>query len=152
MSKEGLRAALISFNLPINQKMELYNSCVEGRLEEFKNLVINKKYPMLEEVSAHDYYWTPLHYAMHYGQIEIIKFLMEQLKAKGIHESAMRIESNDGRCPLLCLLRSNSINVDKKKEILTKFLQMYPNTNLSNEVRKEIKSRDMDAILKKFGK
>jgi len=74
MSKEGLRAALISFNLPINQKMELYNSCVEGRLEEFKNLVVSKKYPMLEEVSAHNYYWTPLHYAMHYGQIEIIKF------------------------------------------------------------------------------
>jgi len=121
-------------------------------LKNSKNLVVSKKYPMLEEVSAHNYYWTPLHYAMHYGQIEIIKFLIEQLKGKGIIESAMKLESNDGRCPLLCLLRSNSINVDKKKEILTKFLQLYPNTFLSNDVRKEARSRDMDGILKKFGK
>jgi len=40
----------------------------------------------------------------------------------------------------------------KKKEILTKFLQLYPNTFLSNDVRKEARSRDMDGILKKFGK
>lgn len=152
LTKEQLRTSLVSFSMPINQKMELYNMCVEGKIAEFKNLILNKRYPMLEEVSAHNYYWTPLHYAMHYGQIEIVKFICEQLKQKGYFDSAMRLESNDGRCPILCLLRSNSLGLEKKKEMLIKFLTLYPNVNISNEVKKEVKARDLESFIKKFYK
>jgi len=131
--------------------MELYNAAVEGRLNDFKDFVINKKYPFLEEVSAHNYFWTPLHYAMHYGQIDIIFFIMEQLKSQGTVELAMKLQSDDGRCPLLCLLRSNSLHIDKKKEIIEKFLTRYT-FEISNEVRKEMRNRDMEQILKKHNK
>jgi hypothetical protein len=149
MSKEALRSALITFNLQVNQKMELYNSCVEGRLVDFKNLILVKKYPVLEEVSAHNYFWTPLHYAMHYGQTEIIKFMFEHLKKLGKLDAALRLESNDGRCPMLCLLRSNNLSVDKKKDIVTTILTMH-NYALSNEAKKEAKNREMEGVLKKF--
>jgi hypothetical protein len=145
-SKEELRRVLVTFLLPVNQKMELYNSCVEGKLEEFKNLVLNKKYSVLEEVSAHNYYWTPFHYAMHYGQWEIVNFICSLLKSKNLLDAAMRLESNDGRCPLMCLLKSNSIAVDKKSVILSKFLCSYK-INLSPEVKREISTRNFDNLL-----
>ena len=149
MNKDSLRNSLITFNLSVTQKMEMYNACVEGRLTEFKNLVQISKYPVLEEVSAHNYYWTPLHYAMHYGQVEIIKFIFEHLRKQGKLDAAMRLESNDGRCPILCLLRSNNLNIDKKKEILNTVLSLH-NFSMSPEAKKEAKNRDMENLLKKF--
>jgi hypothetical protein len=86
---------------------------------------------------------------MHYGQTEVIKFIFEYLKKLGKLDGAMRLESNDGRCPVLCLLRSNNLSVDKKKEILTAVLNIY-NFPLSAEAKKEAKNRDMDSLLKKF--
>jgi hypothetical protein len=145
-SREELRRSLITHLLAINKKMELYNSCVDGKLEEFKNLVLDKKYPVLEEVSAHNYFWTPLHYAMHYGQWEIINFICSLLKSKNQLDGAMRLESNDGRCPLLCLLKSNSIPIDKKSVILSKFLCTFQ-VILSQEVKNEIITRKFDNLL-----
>lgn len=146
-SKDELRRILITYGLPVNQKMSLYNSCVEGKLEEFKNLVITKNYPVLEEVSARNYYWTPLHYAMHYGQWEIINFICSFLKSKNHLDAAMRLESNDGRCPLMCLLKSNSIQINKKSEILSKLLATYQISQLSSEVKNEIFTRKLENFL-----
>ncbi len=57
MSVDELRQILMSFNLSIDKKMELYYACTEGNLETFKNLVLKKKYPILEEISYKDYFW-----------------------------------------------------------------------------------------------
>jgi hypothetical protein len=152
LSKDELRKALITFNLPIGQKMELYNSCIEGKIEVFKNLVINKNFPLLEEVSAHNYYWTSFHYAMHYGQWEIIKFICETLEKMKILESSFKLESNDNRCPLLCLMRSNSLDLNKKADIFSRLLQKYPNIPFSNELKKEIKTRGLENVAKKYNK
>jgi hypothetical protein len=152
LSNESLRTTLITFNLAVKNKMELYNSCVEGRTEDFKNCVLVKKYPILEEVSAHNYYWTSFHYSMHYGQWEIIKFITEQLKMTSKFDAAMRLESNDGRCPILCLLRSNSVDHNKKVDILNKFLSINPNLNFTPEAKKEIKLRNLESIVKKYHK
>jgi hypothetical protein len=151
LSKEQLRQQLMSFNLPVNQKMELYNAAVEGKLIEFKDLIYNKRYPILEEVSAHNYYWTPLHYAMHYGQLDIVYFILDYLKQNNILDMAMKLQSDDGRCPILCLLRSNSLNIDKKKDILDKIIGKYF-FEISNDARKEIRNRDMENILKKYNR
>jgi hypothetical protein len=150
-SKEQLRTMLMTFNLNVQQKMELYNAAVEGRINEFKSLINDKKYPILEEVSAHNYYWTPLHYAMHYGQEEIINFILSVLDSAGNLSLAMKLQSDDGRCPLLCLLRSNSLSTDKKKNMLEKSFARY-DFEISPEAKKEIRNRDMDYILKKYNK
>lgn len=152
LSKEELRKQLLSFRLPVPQKMELYNACVEGRINDFKYLVLNKNFPILEEVSAHNYYWTSFHYSMHYGQWEVVKFICEYLKKYNIFESALRLESNDNRCPILCLLRSNSLTLEKKTVIFNNFLQSYPYVFLSNEVRKEVRARGLESIVKKYHK
>jgi len=152
LSKEELRNLLVSSNLPVKQKMELYEAAVKGNLSEFKNLILNKMFPILEEVSAHNFFWTSLHYAMHYGQIEIVMFILEHLNSSSTLESAMLLESSDGRCPLLCLLRSNSLDLAKKKDIVEKIFSKYNTLNISAEVKKEMSNRDMDSLLKKYKK
>jgi hypothetical protein len=151
LTKEQIRQQLITYNLPINQKMEMYSAAIEGKIAEFQNLVINKKYPILEEVSAHNYYWTSLHYAMHYGQIEIVLFITEILKSTSKLELAMKLLSDDDRCPILCLLRSNSLVLEKKKDIMDKLISKY-NFEISNDVRKEMRNRDMEYILRKYNR
>ncbi len=149
MTKEQLREEFMSFGLSVSQKMELYNASVEGKLSDFQNLINNKKYPILEEVSAHNYFWTSLHYAMHYGQTDIIFFILETLNNRGIIAPSMKLQSDDGRCPILCLLRSNFLNLEKKKAIMDKILSKFK-FSVSNEVRKEMRNRDMEGILKKY--
>ena len=151
MTKEQLRSNLMTFSLPVNQKMELYNAAVEGRLADFQNMVLNKKYPVLEEVSAHNYFWTPLHYAMHYGQSDIIFFILEQIKTSGVLDLSMRLQSDDGRCPILCLLRSNSLSLEKKKDIMERLLSKYQ-FDISADVKKEMRNRDMESILRKYNR
>jgi hypothetical protein len=152
MNKEMLRNSLVTFNLNVQQKMQLYNCTVEGKVEEFKTLVFVNRFPVLEEVSAHNYFWTPFHYAMHYGQFEIVKLICAQLIKNNQFDGAMRLESNDGRCPLLCLLRSNALKPDKKKVMFEQFIALYPTVYMSPEVRKEIKTRDFEPILKKYNR
>jgi hypothetical protein len=53
----------------IPEKMELYNSSTKGNLEDLINIVSNKKYSLVEEVSKAGYFWTVFHYASHYGHV-----------------------------------------------------------------------------------
>lgn len=149
LSKEEIRQKLITFSLTVNQKMELYNAAVEGRLNDFKSLVINHKYPLLEEVSAHNYYWTPLHYAMHYGKIDIVCFILDSLKEQGKLDLGMKLQSNDNRCPILCLLKSNALSYEIKKDYLERIFKRY-SFEISPEVTKEIKNRNFDHLLKQY--
>jgi hypothetical protein len=151
INKEQIRNSLITTKLELSQKMELYNKTVEGNLTEFKNLILVKNYPILEEISAVNYYWTSLHYAMHYGQEEIVLFILDYLCKCNLLELSMKLESNDGRCPLLCLIKSNTLQLEKKKEIIEKILTTYE-FELNEGVKKEMKNRDMESILLKFKK
>jgi len=145
-AKQKIRQELITNILNTNQKMELYKATIEGRLLDFKQMVLHSKFPILEEVSAANYYWTPLHYAMHYGQIDIALFCFEVLKKMGLLEKAVNLESNDGRCPILCLLRSNSLNIDKKKEFLERILKTYK-IQVTENAKAEMKKRNIDSLL-----
>lgn len=141
-----VRKELITHYLNTNQKMELYKATIEGRILDFKQMVVQKNYPILEEVSAQNYYWTPLHYAMHYGQVDIVLFCFDVLKKLNILDKAMKLESNDGRCPILCLLRSNSLNIDKKKEFMEKLLRTYK-FHVGDNAKVEMKKRGMDNLI-----
>ena len=107
-SQDEIRKELITNKLDVNSKMILYQAAVKGELDEFKKL-ISKGFPILEEVSAANFYWTPLHYAMHYGKMDIAFYIMDLLAEQGKYKKAMALESNDNRTPVLCLLKSKNI-------------------------------------------
>lgn len=147
-TKDQIRAKLLTVDLPVNCKMEMYNCCVEGRFDDYKRLIERKNYPILEEISAKNYFWTSLHYAMHYGQEDIIHYICDKLDKEGVLHMAMRLEANDGRCPILCILRSNSLNLDKKMSILKKLFDKY-DIQINSVINKELSSRNMLSVLKK---
>ena len=147
-TQEELRKDLITNKLDVNSKMILYQAAVKGDLNEFKRLIA-KGFPMLEEVSAANYYWTPLHYAMHYGKLEIAFYIMNTLKEQGKYRMAMALESNDNRTPVLCLLKSNALSLTDKKEYFTRLIQRYK-IYCDQRTYKEIKNRNLEEIYKQY--
>lgn len=149
LKKDEIRSMLLTNKLSVTQKMELYNATIEGKISELAKL-IEKDYPILEEVSAAGYFWTILHYAMHYGKMDIIMLLLRYLKEKNQLEPALSLESSDGRCPLICLLKSNILNKTLKGDILQSILSKYKIT-LTSKLKKEIKVNKLEDITKKYG-
>jgi hypothetical protein len=147
LNREQIRNKFLTSVLNTAQKKELYNAVFEGSLDTFRNLVENKKFNIFEEVSAKTFYWTSFHYAMHYGQLNIIFYIMDHYKQNLNY--IMRLESNDGRCPILCLLKSNALNSVAKKDLLLKIFAKY-NFLISAEVIREFKNRDMDSLIEKY--
>jgi hypothetical protein len=147
--KEKLRKKYIVNLLSSTQKKELYNSVSEGNIEKFKSLILVNKFNILEEISATGYFWTSFHYAMHYGKLNIILFIMETLSSNDTLEEVMRLESNDGRCPLMCLIKSNSLNSSLKKSMLESLFQKFK-FMVSNEIVRELKNRDFNNMIEKF--
>ena len=147
-SQDELRKLLITNKLDINSKMALYQATISGNLQEFMGM-INKGYPMLEEVSAQSFYWTPLHYAMHYGKMNIAFYILDKLQQEGKYRMAIQLESNDKRTPVLCLLKSNALGANEKKanfiQLCQKY-QIYPDEH----VRREIKNRNLEEIYKMY--
>ena len=145
--QDEIRKELITNNLDVNSKMILYQTAVKGDVNEFRKL-INKGYSMLEEVSAKNFFWTPLHYAMHYGKMEIAFYIMEELKKKGLYNKAMSLESNDKRTPVLCLLKSNALSSGNKADCFRRLVERYP-IIVNEQVLKEIKNRNLEEIYKR---
>ena len=136
---------IIKNELSIDEKMDFYNSVKEGNLELFKSYLNGtpnrKPYDIFEEVSEHGYHWTVFHYAMHYGKWDIIKYIVEYLKNLNLLDFALKNKSTDNRCPLLCLLKSNAINNEQKKNIYFKLINNY-NIPISDEVLEEAIERN----------
>jgi len=152
LSDNQVRDRVITFGLSSEQKMALYNATIEGNVAKLKNLVIDNRYPMFEEISAKNYYWTALHYAMHYGKLDIILFIMKQAEQKNLLNLVLRCKSNDNRCPITCLIRSSSIQMNGKMEILDKLLAAFPSINITPEAIKEAKNKGFDRVLAKYNK
>ena len=74
---EDRRKRLLTKVHSIPEKMELYNSSTKGSLDDLVNIVKNKKYSLVEEVSKSGYFWTVFHYASHYGHVHVLEFLIE---------------------------------------------------------------------------
>ena len=147
-SQDEIRKELITNKLDVNEKMILYQAAVKGQLDEFKKL-INKGFPILEEVSAAKFYWTPLHYAMHYGKMDIAFYIMDILKDQGKYNKGMSLESNDNRTPVLCLLKSNALSISDKKEYFTRLVQRYQ-IKVDERTMREIKNRNLEEIYKQY--
>ena len=145
---EEIRKSLIVNSLSTSEKKNMHNSVMEGNLPVFKKFILDMKYPIFEEISAKSYYWTSLHYAMHYGKWNILEFILEYLKNRNLFEKGFKLLSNDGRCPIMCLLKSNSLKSEQKKIILENLLKNY-DIPLSADLKKEIHVRNYDDLLAK---
>ena len=83
---------------------------------------------------------------MHYGKWEIIKFMIEYLTGINMIDIALNMKTSDGRCPLLCILRSKDLKLEEKREILSKILLNF-NIPINHEVKKELLKRKMEDLL-----
>lgn len=109
-------------DLSSTQKMELYDCGVKGDLEKLKSLISNKQYNLLEECSASGYFWTVLHYASHYGFVNIVRHVVEALKNDPKKVEKLNLQSNLGLSPLMIAI-NNMTNFEKKKEVIDIFAQ-----------------------------
>jgi len=129
--------------------MEIYNATVEGNVNKLRNLVNDLKYPLFEEISAKGYFWTSLHYAMHYGKYDVISYILKYAESKNVLNLVIRSKSNDNRCPITCLIRSSSIAPNVKIEIMDKILTEFKHLYVSADVVKEAKSKGVEKALVK---
>ncbi len=137
--------SLLNNELSKEEKMNFYNSVIDGNLDLFKSYLNGtpdrKPYDIFEEVSAPGYHWTVFHYAMHYGKWEIIKFIFDYLINLDMLDFALKLKTNDNRCPFLNLLKSNDLDNEQKKDIYFKIINTF-NIPVGDEVLKEAIERN----------
>ena len=150
---QELRKKYLTNKLSTDNKMKFYKSAIEGNLELYKMYITgsayNPPFNIFEEVSAPGYGWTTIHYAMHYARWNIIRYIIEYLIINDKIKIALRLKSKDGRCPLLCLLKSNAIKIEVKKETFDKIISNFA-IPICDEVRKELDNRGMKDILERI--
>ena len=130
--------------LSSTQKMELYDCGVKGDLEKLKTLISNKQYNLLEECSASGYFWTVLHYASHYGFVNIVRHVVEALKNNPKRIEKLNLQSNLGLSPLMIAI-NNMTNFEKKKEVI----DIYAQTNAIDFSICTAKGEDIIELCKK---
>ena len=59
-----------------------------------------------------------LHYASHYGHINIIEFLLDFLKDKSNFYDVINLQTIEGKTPLFCSILSGDIKIELKKDII----------------------------------
>ena len=131
--------------LTLDEKEQFYNSVIYGNLEEFKSYIYGtgtsgKSYNIFEEVSEPGYKLTVFHCAMSYGKWDIIKFIIEYLTKLNLLDKALKMKTKDNRCPILCLLKSNKLYSEQKKELYFKLINTF-HIPISDEVINEAKDR-----------
>lgn len=119
---EKVRKKHLLNKLPNNKKLELYNCSVNGDVKTLIKYVEEDNYSIFEEISAAGYFWTALHYAAHYGNIEIVEYVLEKINDNSDKLDMANLQSNLGLSPLFIAL-SNSLDIEKKKRILDVFIK-----------------------------
>ena len=152
LSDQELRNRYLTNKLQTNDKMKFYPSVIDGNLDAYKRYIqgtYGEPFNIFEEVSAPGYGWTTIHYAMHYAKWNIIKFIIEYLESKNKLEIGFRLKSKDGRCPLLCLLKSNALKPEVKRDTFDKIISNFT-VPVSDEVKKELNNRNFGDLISKI--
>lgn len=141
LTDKQFRDKYLSDRLTVKEKMAFYHSVIDNKLELFKSFLFGTPnrppYDIFEEVSSKGYGWTVFHYAMHYGRLEIAKFIIGYLYSQNKINIAFKLKSNDGRCPLLCLLRSKALTPEVKLDVFNQLVSTF-SIPISNEVRERL--------------
>lgn len=119
---EKIRKKYLTHSLTANQRIELYNAAVNGQVDDLKKLVDEKKYPLMEECSADGYYWTVIHYAAHYGFINIISYVLEYYQDHPNRVEILNMQSNLGMSPLFVAI-CNTASIEKKKQAIDLYIK-----------------------------
>ena len=98
--------------------MLLYNSSTSGKLDELRSLLEEKGFSVREEVSKEGHYWTVLHYASHYGHINVVEYLIDYIMKTSDGDQVLNLQTIEGKTPLFCVIMSGDITIDKKKTII----------------------------------
>ena len=153
LSDQELRAKYLTNKLSTDDKMRFYQSVIDGNLEAYKRFILGSQYNppfnIFEEVSAPGYGWTTFHYAMHYAKWPIIRYIIDYLSSQNKLEIGFRLKSKDGRCPLLCLLKSNALKADVKRETFARIIANFT-IPVSDEVIKELNNRGLSDLIKQI--
>ena len=152
LSDQELRARYLTNKLPTADKMNFYQAVIDGNLDAYRRYIQGTygiPYNIFEEVSAPGYGWTTIHYAMHYAKWNIIKFIIEYLESQNKLEIGFRLKSKDGRCPLLCLLKSNALKSDVKRDTFNKIISNFT-VPVSDDVKKELNNRGFGDLIPKI--
>ena len=152
LTDQELRARYLTNKLQTTDKMNFYQAVIDGNLDAYKRYIqgtYGQPYNIFEEVSAPGYGWTTIHYAMHYAKWNIIKFIIEYLESQNKLEIGFRLKSKDGRCPLLCLLKSNALKADVKRDTFNKIITNFT-VPVSDEVKKELNNRGLSDLIPKI--
>jgi len=152
LSDQELRVKYLTNKLQTSDKMNFYQAVIDGNLEAYKKFIqgiYGQSYNIFEEVSAPGYGWTTFHYAMHYAKWNIIKYIIEYLESQNKIEIGFRLKSKDGRCPLLCLLKSNALKPDVKRDTFNKIITTFT-IPVSDEVKKELNNRGLSDLVEKI--
>ena len=152
ISDQELRNRYLTNKLQTTDKMNFYQSVIDGNLDAYRRYVqgtYGQVYNIFEEVSAPGYGWTTFHYAMHYAKWNIIKFIIEYLTVQNKLEIGFRLKSKDGRCPLLCLLKSNALKPEMKRDTFNKIITNFT-IPVSDEVKKELNNRGLSDLIPKI--
>ena len=75
-----------------------------------------------------------------YGKWNIIRFIIETLTLKGRIDVGLKLQGSEGNCPLLRLLKSNSLEHEVKKNIFDKIITNFV-IPISDEVRSLLEFR-----------
>ena len=153
VSDQELRTKYLTNKLSTDDKMRFYQSVIDGNLDAYKKYIQGTQYSppynVFEEVSAPGYGWTTFHYSMHYAKWNIIKYIIEYLEFQNKLEIGFKLKSKDGRCPLLCLLKSNALKSDIKRDTFNKIISNFT-IPVSDEVIKELYNRGLSDLVPKI--
>ena len=137
--------SILNNKLTDKEKENYIKSIRENNLELFISYLFGNEarepYDIFEEISEPGYKWIIFHYVMHYGKWEIIRFIIEYLTDLNLLEKALKMKTSDNNCPMLCLLKSNNLQPQKKKEIYFKIINTF-NIPISDEVIIEANKRN----------
>ena len=155
-SEKDIRDIILTYSLNPKQKLEMYHATIDGNISQFRILIEELKYPIFEEISTKGFYWSSIHYAMYYGKLKMIEYILKYAEKKNLLNIVMKCKTEDNRCPLLCLIRSNSVYSKEKNDILGSIITSFP-INISeyiiNESQKSNISECIVEIMKtKFDK
>jgi len=147
--KRQISNDIIQHNLPIDKKLEIFNTIKDGFQMKFKSLVYTKKIA-LEDIFTHKECWTSLHCAMHYGNEEIIIYLMNLFSEDNSLPLVMKIKTDDNRTPLMCLIKSIYVNLDTKNRIIKNIADRYALLTFEEEIINECIARKycVDPLIK----
>ena len=72
------------------------------------------KYNFNEEVSKVGYFWTALHFASHYGHINILNYIINLWENNEDKYDIFNVQTTEGKTPLMCALSSGDISAKIK--------------------------------------